>query len=421
MKKILTNTFLVTLSFFVGNVFSYLLHIFLGRGLSVSEYAEFSVLLSLFNIFSVPATALSTTLTKQSSEFNAAGKKEEYTSLFSMVIKYEIVFGLIFVILTLFFNKFILSYLNLNNFYSLLFFSIYVALTLFTVAPVSYLQGFSLFKEFSFLNLINALLRLLLPIIFVLLGFKVSGAYIGLSASSLFVIFFSFFLLKKFFVSFKALSLKPYMKQFGKLFLASVLSSLGLVLLSNSDVVLVKHYFSSELSGLYASVVVVGKVFLFGAGTISVVMFTQVTDIYTKKGDVKKVFMSFLSIIILVSLLLLPVFFLFPSVLIRTLFGLRFIEASTLLPLFTIFVLFFVLDQFFVMFFLAVNKKRVSLLVLGTALFQYVLITVFHSSLKAVIVANIVSSLALFVIMLLYFVNYVSFSNSSGLQKRENN
>ena len=77
MKKILTNTFLVTLSFFVGNVFSYLLHIFLGRGLSVSEYAEFSVLLSLFNIFSVPATALSTTLTKQSSEFNAARKKEE--------------------------------------------------------------------------------------------------------------------------------------------------------------------------------------------------------------------------------------------------------------------------------------------------------------------------------------------------------
>lgn len=197
-----------------------------------------------------------------------------------------------------------------------------------------------------------------------------------MSSAVIFGFILSLFLLKKNFTTYEKqeVDLKSHLKMIAKFSFTTILVTVGLNLLNNVDVLLVKHYFDSDTAGIYSSIVTVGKVFLFGASTVTLVMYPQISQLYASNKDYSSRFKQFVSLqVILVTIGILCFYILSPTI-INTLFGNKFILAAKYLPKFTIFVGLYILIYFMTMYFLAVNKTKVYILLLCGVLSQFVLL-----------------------------------------------
>ncbi|OGC50285.1 hypothetical protein A2716_03695 [candidate division WWE3 bacterium RIFCSPHIGHO2_01_FULL_40_23] len=415
------KSFIVTASLFVSSIFSYLLQLSLGRFLTISEYGEFGVLLSLSIVFSIPINAFITSVIKMVSDLKAKGEYEAIKSLLPRLIGIVSTIGILVSLLVVFSQSFVLSYLNLEKSDMVLFFSIYLGVSFLIIPPFSYLQGLSRFKAFSFLSVAASVLRFAIPSFFAFLGLGVSGVYLGMSFSTILSFLLGLlFLRESLFGGWRNGMNGEYGKllQFG---VASFLINIGMVLLNNVDVILVKHFFDGVSAGLYLVSVTVGKVILFGAGSVSVVMFPQVSEAYAKGGDVSKRLKPFFIIQLTLALVSVLMFFTFPDFFVGLLFGERFLKASFLIPAFSVFMGLYVMINFMVMFFLAINKGKVFLFQFPAVFLQFVLISLYHESLLEVVIINISISLLLLLAIVLYYMGYVGIGNRSVLQAGEDN
>ncbi|MBI2621002.1 oligosaccharide flippase family protein [candidate division WWE3 bacterium] len=415
--SVLKGTVVVTIGLFVANVFSYILQLVLARLLTLAEYGTFTALLSLSYIFAIPNTALSNSLIKLVSELKAKGKFGAMTGIFWSLSMGIFIFGLFVFTLLLVAKSPVAGYLNIQNPQLIVLFAIYFILLVLSIVSSAYLQGLLRFKAFAFSVVAHGAMKVIFPASLVLLGYGVGGAYIGMGLSFAFVYLLSVFLLKKNFSSYSGESFSPHYKRLAWLSVAAVLASVGTTLLNNMDVVLVKHYFDAETAGIYSALVTVGKVFLFGAGTVTVVMYPQISGIAAKGENYVGRFKQFLYMQILFVVAGVVVFSAFSEPITAVLFGYKFLPAARYLPLFSIFVGLYILVSFLIMFFIAINKLSISVIQLPVVLAQFILISLFHSSLEEIIYIDILSAGLLLILIVLYYLKYVGLRHSPGVQE----
>jgi len=416
-----TNTFqgiaIVTGGLFVGNVLSYLLQILLARFLSVSEYGIFTVLLSLSYIFTIPSTGVSNAIIKLVSELRAAGRFENLTAMFWKISALAFISGVAITAGLLAFRVPLAAYLNLESPNLFFYFGIFLVFLLLIVIPTAYLQGLLRFKDFAIFVIVGGLLRVLFPLILIFSGFGVRGVFVGMGLGFGFAYLCALLLLKKNFTGYTDVPLQAHFKRLFQLSYATLLISVGMIILNNIDVVMVKHYFDAHTAGIYSALVTVGKVLLFGAGTVSVVMFPQISELTAKNISYKSKFKQFLVIQVALILAGIAVFSVMPYFVTNALFGSKFILAAQYLPAFSVFVGLYVLINFMTLFMIAIDKHSIFIVQLPVILLQVILIYLFHTSLNQIILVNItVTALALLLIVL-YYVRHVGFSNNSGIQK----
>lgn len=413
---VISGSLVVTIGLFISNIFSYILQLFLGRNLSIMEYGEFSSLLSLAYVLFIPLNAVSISLVKLTSELKSNNENKVLGSLFLKLSRTMIIIGLIISGSVVLVKTFLVSYLNLDSYHLIYFYAAYLSASFLVIVPGAYLQGLLKFKRFSLFVSISSFIRFLFPFSLVILGLGVKGVFSGMALASVLTFFISFILLRKNLSDKGEVSEAPYYARIIKFGFPALLVGVGLTLLNNVDVILVKHFFSGEDAGIYSAVVTVGKVILFGAGAVAVVMFPQVSASHSKGlpyiGMFKKFAMLQLTIIVASVL----VFVLFPGFIIRILFGSKFMSAIPLLPLFSLFMGLYVLIQFLSVFFLAVNKTSIYIVQISVAILQAVIINIFHNNLSQIIKINIFVGLLL---LLSYFVILIKvLSNNSKALSR---
>jgi len=400
-----SSTLIVTIGILTGSFFSYVLQFVLGRLLSIGDYGTFNALLSLTYLVSVPAGVFGTSIIKVTSELLAKKRFDKLTTLFWKLNFYSLLIGFVLFVIVYFLRVSIASYLNITEIHLILPFAIFLGLSYLNIIPSSYLQGLLRFKAFSFYVIFTAFFRMLIPVVLVYLGFKVSGIFYGFSIVMLLAVSMSYFLLKKNLRVFENLDIKENYKRL-LLFSSSVLFiNFGLMLLNNLDMIIVKKFFDDTTAGYYAGTVTLGKIFLFGAGTVATVMFPQISNLYSQKSKLlyprfkKFCYMQF-SLVVLGII----VFFVFPKLLTLLFFGERFIHSVTLLPKFSIFIALYILINFMVLFFMAIEKTKVFLFLIPTVVLQYLLFTMFNNSIEMIININIFVSLLLLIALSIYFI-----------------
>jgi len=170
---------------------------------------------------------------------------------------------------------------------------------------------------------------------------------------------------------------------------------IGQVIINNIDIILVKHFFTAELAGLYAAVALVGRVLYFAAWSIVSAMFP--ISAAARGEDNRHVLYLPLLIVLLMSIAFIAVLALFPGFIIHLVLGEGFRSAEPLLSLYAaatgLYALAVVLMTYEMSRKIA-NTGWLQLLVSGALVF---LIYTFHSSLRQVIVVQI----ALMALMLL--------------------
>jgi len=398
------DTIIVGVATLVGSVFSYLLQFVLGRKLSVEDYGTFNTLLSLTTIVGVLSGVLGTSLIKVSAEMHAKDKnngKLEYFLYKTLVFSFLALIASF--LLGVLFSNFVSIYLNINDRILIILLGLFVGFSFLLIVPTAFLQGVQKFKRYSVFHVVTMILRLLIPMVFVFAGFSVRGVWVGLSLSYIFSFLLGMLLLQIKVRSVEKRDISSYLEKLKSLFVSIILVNFALMFLNNIDVIMVKKFFSPIEAGYYSGTVTLGKILLFGAGAFTTVMFPRITALYVNGKEfthkLKMIFFLLLGVLFVGVLC----YRIFPEFLTKVFFGEAFMSSQEYLPLFSIFVAIYVLINFLVMFFLAIDKKAVGFLLLPGVVAQYILLNIFHESLWDVININIGVSAFTLVLLLVYF------------------
>jgi len=396
------NIILVFLASTVGNVFNLLYQLLIAHRLSAPDFAAFNSLLSIFLVISAPLVTVQTATSKYIAEFSALNQPDKTRSLLSVLLKKSLLFAILTFIIFFFASFYILNSLKISHMSSGYILAIMLALS--WIAPVlnGGLQGLELFKWLSGIGILVGLFKLGITVFFLQIGWGFSGALGAFLLSVLFTIFLAYPPLRHY-VSFGPIQEKPDLKEFALYIFPLWLGFFCFSTLISSDMILVKLFFSQEQAGVYSLAQMLGKIFLFLPGAISLVLLPRTCGLNSQNLDtcytLRKSLLYAGAMCVLASL----VYNIFPSFVLTILTGKALPESILLGRLFSISMIFFALLYIFIVYFLSLKDFRfIKYLLLFTGL-QCLAIVLLHQSLFQVQLILCINSVILFLIHLFLF------------------
>lgn len=383
-----------------ASAINYLYHFIIGRLLGPSSYGELASLISIMGLVGIIPGSLSLVIVKQVA---SAKNKLEADKLISWFKQKMFMLSIIFSLLVLLGSPFISSFLRISNTYYLILISVFFLFSLQAGFNRSILQGLLKFKEMVITILAENMVRLLLSVLLVLAGLAVGGAMLAFVLTAL-----SGFYLTNYYLKIKnqkeAKIPTNNLRSTISLAIPILIQSLSITSLYSSDVILVKHFFSSYDAGIYASLSVLGKIIFFGAGPISAVMFPLISMRSSKGESYQKVFIFSLLATTFFALGISLFYFIAPNFAINILFGSAYLGYSGLLIWFAVFITLFTLSSLVVNFGISLGKNKIVIFPLVFAFLQILLISLFHQNLLTVIIISIIVTTLLLLTLLIYLI-----------------
>lgn len=402
---------------FVGsfgvNALSYLYNVVIGRMLGVVGYGEYLSLVSILYIASVPSNVLGTVVTKYTAIFSSHNENLKIKSMLIKMTQYSFIFSLAFIlILTLFQNQ-IIAQLKLNQFLSLFLIGLIYTFSF----PQTILNGaFTGLQKFVAASVYGAILvsvRIILAVLFILLGLYVNGILYSMILSAIMVVLLSWISISnsidgtKFSVQQSLLQVGEFIKgiitfspqatqglMLNKELLTfamfTAFNNWGLGSLVQTDIILAKAFLSPYDAGLYSSLAITCKVIPFFTQPLVIVMFPQIVQRVAQKKNFMPLFAAVLGVVTLGAGFVTAIYIFFPQLVITLLFGKKFLEAAPYIGIFSLAQMAYAILNVFSFFFLSIGKNKTASLVLIAAVIQAIGIQLFHSSLTQIIMVSIV-------------------------------
>jgi O-antigen/teichoic acid export membrane protein len=259
----------------------------MGRMLDVERFGIFNSLFSFYAIISIPVTVILIVVSKYVSENKALGGN--LNSLLKIFFFYVFIFLICYILCGIALSGLIASFINVENKKLVSFFIIAAGFGLILPVATGGLQGEKKFFAFGIVNLIFPLTKLFGSVVFVLLGLELNGIVLSLILGNFFAISFGLWFLK--------FDLKPSSEKINYKFSVKALQfvwitflvNIGMTVLTNIDIIIVKHFFTDEATGFYSVASVLGKTILYISSSIVLVMFPFITEAIVKKDDVNKI------------------------------------------------------------------------------------------------------------------------------------
>ncbi len=380
LKNIDTFTKNVIFVFFgtsLVNIFNLLYQLLIAHRMSGPDFAGFNSLLAIFMLISAPLITLQIAVAKYAAEFNAQNKIEKIKVLFSHLIVKILPLAFFTFFIFYFSSFYIINKLKIPSVSLGYILALLLAFSWITPVLAGMLQGLELFKWMVFSSAVSQALKLALGFIFIAWGFNIAGALSAFLISILIGTIISIFGLKNFF-SFKVMHSNINFKEFFSYLFPVAITSFCFIALVSFDMVLVKYFFAPIKAGFYSIAQMVGKIFLFLPGAISMVMFPKTAGLNAKNMDtfytLKISLLYALGLCIMANI----VYNLFPSFILKALTGKAFPESIILGRLFGVSMSFFALLYILITYMLSIkNVHFIKYLILFTLL-QYIAIIIFH-------------------------------------------
>jgi O-antigen/teichoic acid export membrane protein len=401
-KELVRGSVIIFGGSIVVSILNYLFHLVTGRMLGPEMYAVLASLLSLTYITGFPSQLLSTVMIKSTAKSFARGKLGEIK--YSIIWFSKLLFFISFlgIILSLLLYDWIAIYLKIDQAYFILLILIFVLTGLYGSIFTSAVQGLKKFKEYTLISILATFLKIVFTVFLLFIGFKTGGALVALIVSSLVGIGLIIILLKNIFFS------KTITKKISGSAVKSVVgigfSLLGMSLMLNSDVLIVKHYFSSFDAGIYSSASNIGKIVLFLSAPILTVLL-PVISFKEEKGyaNTKEILFS-LGIVSTISISVCVAYLLFPDLIVKVLYGAEYAQASSLIIILGVYYLFYSISSVFTQLWISNGNKIMMTIPLFIALLQLSGMLFIHASFYSIIYVMIAS------VTILCLVNSVVFA-----------
>lgn len=381
----------------LANVINYIYHLAMGRVLGPTAYGELSTLISLVGLIGVVALALNLVIVK----YVSSGKNDAEISRINSWFSQKVLIIAVGILLSFsLLAPVVSSFLKINSISLLILAGLFSSFSLLSTKNKAVLQGVLKFNKVVTTLTVENSVKLILGVILVYLGFQVLGAMIALVLAPLLG-----WLISRHFLTAYSQSRDKYTPKISAMILYSLpvfIQSIATTSLYSTDLVLVKHFFSSSEAGIYAAVSTLGKIIYFGAGPIGMVMFPIVAKKKAQGQSYQKVFTYSLFVTVAISLVVLGAFKFSPQLTVVSLYGSSYLGAVNLLVLFGVFMALFTLSMLIINFHLSLHRTRVAIFPLVAAIVQIGGIWILHQTLSSVITVSVIVTSFLLLSLLLY-------------------
>lgn len=383
-----------------ANVINYIYQIyFAGRFLGPAGNGQLGSLFAILYVVTIIPMSTSPAIIKfVSSAKNDAEVHLIYQKIYRFVVKLALILSLILLLISPIISSFIHVQVS-----SVLIIPFVLFISLVTLVNQSTLQGVLRFWGSVGPNIVSSAGKLIFGILFVLLGWYVFGAMVGVLVSVALSFLYSWYLMKKFTRNTKPKGKFDFNK-FLKYSLPVLIQSFAFTSLFTTDIILVKHFFPDSIAGQYVALSTLGKIIFFAASPIAGVMFPMVSGRHSKGEKYFHLLMISLSITLLISLGAVSFYFLIPKTIIGLSYGSKYLSVAGDLPWMGLFLCFYTISFFMVNFFLSIDEIKIATLPLVFSILQAFLIYTNHSSLLQVIQISLGLMLILFVTLFVYLV-----------------
>ncbi|PKB42771.1 O-antigen/teichoic acid export membrane protein [Cellulophaga sp. RHA19] len=397
-KKITPEQIFMT-SVLVVNGGNYLYNLILGRMLGPAAFADAALLITLLLVLSFVGMTFQLVTTK----FNIIFSGNQWSAFENYMKKYAVIFGVTIGALLFLFAENLHQLFNTESSTMFRVFAIGIPLYFIMSIKRGKFQGKQDYTNLSVTYQSEMWSRLLITLVLLLLVPMNPAFLVAVGI----VISFVFGLMP---VKFKKISfaaskvLTPANKKKVTTFILLTAGyELTQIIINNSDVLLVKHYFNSLDAGLYASLALIGRVVYFVAWMFVMLLLPAVIEKRKEGKRTAPILFKYVGYISLLSLVIVAGCYFFPETIISLMFGDAYVAMSSLLWQYALATSLFAISNIFAYYFLSLDYYVPVILSGVLGLSQIVLIIFFHSSLAMVVQLQIIVMLALLFAQLLYF------------------
>lgn len=391
---------LFMLSVLIVNGGNYLYNLLLGRLLGPSQFADAAVLITFLLVLSFVAM----TFQLATAKFSVVLQSNVLQNFISKVYKYASIIGISFGLLIIVFAKQLQLLFNTSTSSMFTIFGIGVPIYFLMSVNRGFYQGKKAYKSLSVTYQLEMLSRLLitLGLIFVLNIQSSLVIAIGILLS------FGFGLVpfKSKYFTFKKVEIldQKLSKQVIRFFVITAFYELTQIIINNSDILLVKHYFDSYQAGLYASLALIGRIVYFIAWMFVMLLLPEVVQLKKDGKSTAPILFKYIMYIAVIASVIIIACALFPKLAILMLFGDSYLAIAPLLWKYALATGLFAISNIFAYYYLSLDKYIPVILSAIFGVLQVVLIVIYHSNLQEVVYMQIITMVLLLIVQVTFFI-----------------
>ncbi len=389
---------LFMLSVLAVNGGNYLYNLILGRLLGPEQFADAAVLITFLLVLSFVAMTFQLVTAK----FSVVFENNVFSSFISKVYKHALLVGISLGILIIGFSNQLQAIFNTSSSGMFVIFGIGVPLYFIMSVNRGVFQGKKAFKSLSITYQGEMLSRLLITLGLIFLFNIQSSVVIAIGILVSFI--FGLYPFKTKHISFKKTIINPAdSKQIRNFFILTAFYELTQIIINNSDILLVKHYFESYEAGLYASLALIGRIVYFIAWMFVMLLLPTVIQLKKEGKDTAPILFKYVGYIAAIALIIVLTCAIFPKLMITMLFGESYLPMTPLLWKYAIATGMFAVSNIFAYYYLSLDKY-VPVIISGVfGMLQMVLVIFYHDSLEQVVHMQIIAMILLLIIQITFF------------------
>jgi len=394
-NRYIRQNIIIFIVYFFNSICNYIYQIYVGRALGPKEYGIFGALFAIIYVISVFSNTVQTGSAWAITKCIAETKGVHIGIIIQDIIKKTIYVGIIGLIVFSLISPIISKTLNIGSIKEVAIVGFVVFLSFPLPAALGIFQGLQRFNSLAVINILTFLPKLIFAILLVSLGYGVLGAISALSLGMIVAFLFSLFFLGPYLKAKK----ESYRYDFRELYRYSIPATIIMLCLavpSNVDVIFSKYFFMEYDAGLYTAASVIGKIILFLPSSILIIMFPTATEMnILNKSTIKLLNISLICTTLLsgsASLILA----IYPNI-VETIFGYRYLEASTIIPTYAFMMFIFSLVWTIAYYCLALNNFRYTYIILLSTVTEICLIWIIHGSMLQIVWILIAGNLFLLI------------------------
>jgi O-antigen/teichoic acid export membrane protein len=401
-KKLLTNSLIFFAGTIILSVFNYLYNAFMGRLLGPAEYSVIGSLLAFISIITIPTNAVATATMRFTAHYHAIGEDGLIRGFLNSFTRKLIVVGIVVAILLAILSGPLANFLHLPSVVPVIIIAPLLITAILLPVNRGILQGLQWFIASITNQGIDAVLKLILGVALVKVGFGINGAVGALVLSSITAYAASFYVLKPI-IKHKEkpiIGVPQEIKEFSTVALVAFLLA---TLLMNIDILLVKHYFDPYQAGLYTALSTIGKIILFVTTPVVTVMFPMISDLQGRNEKHYRVLFQSMLLVLVISLCGVGGYYLLPHLVVNILYGATFAPIIPYLGLFGVVMLLYSLINLWINYFLSIGDKLFIWPLLISPVVEILLLVMYHNDFTHIVLDLLAAMVVGFVTLTGYY------------------
>lgn len=388
------------LTMLIVNAGNYIYNLMLGRILGPAAFADAAILITLLLVL----LFLGMTFQVVTSKYTVLFEAQKLTVFIKIITRAAMFFGVLIGALIVIFNKEMQILLHTETSEMFLIFGFGIPLYFLISINRGLYQGNNGLYKMAITYQTEMVSRLVITILTILLLPTIPTS-ISVAIGILLSFVFGLFPFQKNMLKSTQTIQKEIIntKSIFTFFALTAFYELTQIIINNSDILLVKHYFSNDEAGLYSSLALIGRVVYFVAWMFVMLLLPKVIQLKKEGKNTQPILMQYVLYIALLSTVIVTGTYLFPETIVHLMFGDNYIAIAPLLWKYALATSVFAIANIFAYYFLSIDKYFPVVVSAVLGLTQIGLIVLFHNSLEQVVEMQIIAMLILLFFQLCFF------------------